>query len=211
MEIRSCGPAESSDPSKSEAAYVGLFRARASGLRSCRSISKSAVTYLTRHPAGHHPDRSASTTRRIAARVPAMTTGQRRPGMPRLTRNRTASIAATANTLSNPASRPRLLGERCGEARAIRVHRQFRREVHTSAMRQIIAFAAASAGLLAVSAGRTPAADLRPACLSSGDASDAVVGRSVVAPSMAIAHARREAPNADVLRAALCREPDALV
>ena len=48
-------------------------------------------------------------------------------------------------------------------------------------------------------------------CLSSGEMSDAVATRRVVAPADAIALARRAVPKADILRASLCREPDALV
>lgn len=48
-------------------------------------------------------------------------------------------------------------------------------------------------------------------CLSSGDTSEAVAARQVVAPGAAIVLAREAVPDADVLRAALCRDPDALV
>lgn len=48
-------------------------------------------------------------------------------------------------------------------------------------------------------------------CLSSGDTSEAVAARQVVAPGAAIVLAREAVPNADVLRAALCRDPDVLV
>lgn len=48
-------------------------------------------------------------------------------------------------------------------------------------------------------------------CLSSGDMSEAVAARQVVAPGAAIVLAREAVPNADVLRAALCHDPDALV
>ncbi len=48
-------------------------------------------------------------------------------------------------------------------------------------------------------------------CLSSGDMSDAVASRKVVAPGEAIALVRRAVPKADILRASLCREPDTLV
>ncbi len=48
-------------------------------------------------------------------------------------------------------------------------------------------------------------------CLSSGDMSEAVAARQVVAPGAAIVLAREAVPDADVLRAALCRDPDALV
>jgi uncharacterized membrane protein YkoI len=48
-------------------------------------------------------------------------------------------------------------------------------------------------------------------CLSPGDASEEVATRRVVAPGQALVLARRAVPNADVLRAALCREPETLV
>ncbi len=48
-------------------------------------------------------------------------------------------------------------------------------------------------------------------CLSPGDMSEAVAARQVVAPGAAIVLAREAVPNADVLRAALCHDPDALV
>ena len=49
------------------------------------------------------------------------------------------------------------------------------------------------------------------ACLSSGDVTEAVATHRVVAPGEAIVLARRTVPNADVLRASLCGEPDRLV
>ena len=48
-------------------------------------------------------------------------------------------------------------------------------------------------------------------CLSSGDATEAVAIHRVVAPAEAIVLAQRTVPNADILRATLCREPNALV
>ena len=48
-------------------------------------------------------------------------------------------------------------------------------------------------------------------CLSSGDMQEAVTSHRVVAPTAAIVLARRAVPNADVLRASLCREPTSLV
>ncbi|WP_375458400.1 PepSY domain-containing protein [uncultured Enterovirga sp.] len=49
------------------------------------------------------------------------------------------------------------------------------------------------------------------ACLSSGDAAEAVTMHKVIAPAEALGKARGAVPNADVLRASLCRDPDALV
>lgn len=48
-------------------------------------------------------------------------------------------------------------------------------------------------------------------CLSSGDATEAVAARKAVAPAQAILLAHRAVPDAEVLRAALCNEPDTLV
>jgi uncharacterized membrane protein YkoI len=63
-----------------------------------------------------------------------------------------------------------------------------------------------AASLLASSEGRPDAS-----CLSSGDALEAVTARQVVEPTAALGRAREAVPDADVLRAALCRGPDALV
>ena len=48
-------------------------------------------------------------------------------------------------------------------------------------------------------------------CLSTSDASAAVEAREAVAPGRALGAARRAVPGAAVLRAALCRDPEALV
>ncbi|WP_299562032.1 PepSY domain-containing protein [Enterovirga sp.] len=48
-------------------------------------------------------------------------------------------------------------------------------------------------------------------CLSSGDAAEAVTSRRVVRPVQAISTAMRAVPDSDVLRAVLCRDPQALV
>jgi uncharacterized membrane protein YkoI len=50
-----------------------------------------------------------------------------------------------------------------------------------------------------------------PGCLASGDAFEMVSSRQVVPPAVAIGAARHAAPQAEVLRAALCHEPGALV
>jgi uncharacterized membrane protein YkoI len=49
------------------------------------------------------------------------------------------------------------------------------------------------------------------ACLSSGDALEVVSTHQVVPPARAIVLARNAAPGADVLRAVLCRQTNALV
>ena len=49
------------------------------------------------------------------------------------------------------------------------------------------------------------------ACLLSGEMSEAVSSRRVIAPAQAIRIARDVAANADVLRASLCRDGPALV
>lgn len=66
---------------------------------------------------------------------------------------------------------------------------------------------------LALGASAAVAADRRavPACLSSGDTTEAVASHEIVAPRDAIRTARRAVPNAEVLRAALCRRGEALV
>lgn len=67
-------------------------------------------------------------------------------------------------------------------------------------------------GLLLLAApGAAAASEPGPACLSSGETSEAVAARQIVAPARAIVSARRAVPNASVLRAALCRGPDALI
>lgn len=48
-------------------------------------------------------------------------------------------------------------------------------------------------------------------CLSQGDALEIVSAHEAVPLGEAVGLARRAVPNAEVLRAALCREPDALV
>lgn len=48
-------------------------------------------------------------------------------------------------------------------------------------------------------------------CLSTGDALDVVTAHQVVTPGAAIVVARQAVPNADVLRASLCRDPASLV
>ena len=75
-------------------------------------------------------------------------------------------------------------------------------------MSGLVLGAALVAGLLA---GGHAAADHPAGCLSSGDAFEAVASHQVVSPAAAIVAARQAVPNADVLRAALCREPGALV
>ncbi|NIX76909.1 PepSY domain-containing protein [Microvirga terricola] len=48
-------------------------------------------------------------------------------------------------------------------------------------------------------------------CLPTRDMQEAVASKSVVAPAFAVMTARRQVPNAEVLRANLCRNSDALV
>lgn len=64
-------------------------------------------------------------------------------------------------------------------------------------------------GAFAPEATSAPAA--KGACLSSGDVADAVLSHKVVAPTEAIGKARGAVPAADILRASLCRDTDALV
>lgn len=60
---------------------------------------------------------------------------------------------------------------------------------------------------------RSPAAQpaIPLSCLNPGDTLDVVTSHKVVEPGEALRLARRAVPNAEVLRAALCRAPDALV
>jgi uncharacterized membrane protein YkoI len=71
----------------------------------------------------------------------------------------------------------------------------------------------ALAGLLAFQSSIALASDqaAESACLSPGDAVEIVTAQAVVAPREALGHVRRAVPDSDVLRAALCREPDRLV
>lgn len=48
-------------------------------------------------------------------------------------------------------------------------------------------------------------------CLSPAEVSEAVRSQKIVTPGQAVGVARSAVPNAEVLRAWLCREPDALV
>jgi uncharacterized membrane protein YkoI len=50
-----------------------------------------------------------------------------------------------------------------------------------------------------------------PPCLSPGDTVEIVTAHEVVPPSEALVHVRSAVPNSEILRASLCREPDALV
>lgn len=71
----------------------------------------------------------------------------------------------------------------------------------------LFALIAAASG----TAGDGGRAEPLPACLSSADAADAVTAHRVVAPGQALGLAKRAVPDSDVLRAALCRDTDALV
>lgn len=63
---------------------------------------------------------------------------------------------------------------------------------------------------MAAAAGGTASRAAEAACLSSADLTEMVTKHQVVSPGQAIALARRAVPNADVLRASLCRDPEAL-
>ena len=67
--------------------------------------------------------------------------------------------------------------------------------------------------LIFCTAARSDAAEQagRSLCLSPGATSAAVSAHEVVDPAEALAVARRAVPGSEVLRAALCREPDVLV
>lgn len=48
-------------------------------------------------------------------------------------------------------------------------------------------------------------------CLPPREIQEAVASKSIVAPASAVMTARRQVPNADVVRASLCRSSDSLV
>jgi len=48
-------------------------------------------------------------------------------------------------------------------------------------------------------------------CLPPREMQEAVASRGIIAPASAVMTARRQVPNADVVRASLCRSSDALV
>ena len=79
-------------------------------------------------------------------------------------------------------------------------------------MRAIMIGACFAGGLTAGLAPAVGASDpaLAGLCLSAGASLEAVTSHQVVAPGQAIVLARRAAPNADVLRAALCEESEGL-
>lgn len=66
------------------------------------------------------------------------------------------------------------------------------------------------AGLSTGAASRAQVEAVDDGCLSSGDAQEAVTTQQIVAPARAIVLARGAVPKGDVLRAALCRDSEAL-
>jgi uncharacterized membrane protein YkoI len=66
-------------------------------------------------------------------------------------------------------------------------------------------------GLPILLAATVPGRAADPPCLSPGDTVDVVAAHEVVAPSEALVHVRRTVPDSEILRASLCREPEALV
>ncbi|MCB8820041.1 PepSY domain-containing protein [Microvirga rosea] len=65
-------------------------------------------------------------------------------------------------------------------------------------------------GLMGVSHAQSATAALEN-CLLPREMQEAVASKGVVAPASAVITARRQVPNADVLRASLCRSNDDLV
>ena len=65
-------------------------------------------------------------------------------------------------------------------------------------------------GLMGSAHAQSASAALRN-CLPPREMQEAVASKGVVAPAVAVMTARRQVPNADVVRANLCRSSDALV
>ena len=65
-------------------------------------------------------------------------------------------------------------------------------------------------GVMGASQAQGAAASLQN-CLPTREMQEAVASKSIVAPASAVITARRQVPNADVVRASLCRSNDALV
>lgn len=65
-------------------------------------------------------------------------------------------------------------------------------------------------GLMGVSHAQSATSSLGN-CLLPREMQEAVASKSIVAPASAVITARRQVPNADVVRASLCRSNDALV
>ena len=66
-------------------------------------------------------------------------------------------------------------------------------------------------GCLAAAPGHAADEPRRVACLSSGEALDAVSSHKVIEPDRAIVVARDAAPGKEIVRAALCRDGEELV
>jgi len=65
-------------------------------------------------------------------------------------------------------------------------------------------------GMMGVAQAQSATAALQN-CLLPKEIQEAVASKGVVAPASAVMTARRQVPNADVVRASLCRSSDALV
>ena len=65
-------------------------------------------------------------------------------------------------------------------------------------------------GMMGVAFAQSAAAALKN-CLPPREMQEAVAAKGVVAPASAVMTARRQVPGADVVRASLCRNSDALV
>ena len=77
-------------------------------------------------------------------------------------------------------------------------------------MRRVLFILASVTGALC-SASQAADPHEEPACLPPADTLEVVRTHQVVSPSEALVHVRHAVPGADVLRAALCHGPDALV
>ncbi len=65
--------------------------------------------------------------------------------------------------------------------------------------------------LVALASSAAQADNAEQACLSAGDAVEIITAHEVVPPGEALLHVRRAVPDAEILRASLCRETDSLV
>lgn len=173
--------------------------------------------HRVRHEAGQYPDRSASTTRSTTASVAAMTAGQFRRGRPRgdeeqhgRERDERQDLVHSSTSLARLAADANPRGAKRFD-RSGPVQREFRPVALSSGMRHLLICLGLAASLAAVPEAGAQDEAAGDGCLSSGDAQEAVTTQQIVKPGRAIVLARRAVPNADVLRAALCRDAEVLV
>lgn len=159
----------------------------------------------------------------MTASVTAMMTGQRRAGILRPNRNRTASNPMTeammpigesllarvvVGTSADGGFLARRRRSRHGDAGSFTANSADPKQ--TNGMRLPKLFCWLPAALLASGA---VGADARPhgRCLTSGEAWEVVSAHKVVPPERAVHLAHKVVPNGEVLRAALCQDPEGLV